>query len=208
VSATAAAPPTATALRARLVPRVVVPALVAVGCGALAARVALAAATSRPTPVLVLLFCGLLICGAGLPLPAAGDEGLVASAEPGPSVVRTWVVVALVGIGAFAAGRALVGGHAPMAFSGYTVATSTLAAVAEEVWFRRLCFGLLRPAGPVFAICGSTVLFAAVHVATYGLWVLPLDLAAGALLGWQRWATGSWTAPAVTHVIANLLVLL
>jgi hypothetical protein len=35
--------------------------------------------------------------------------------------------------------------------------------------------------------------------------VLPLDLAAGLIFGWQRRATGSWTAPAATHVIANLL---
>ena len=50
------------------------------------------------------------------------------------------------------------------------------------------------------------MLFAAVHVTVYGLWVLPLDLAAGLLLGWQRQATGSWLVPAVTHAIANLLV--
>ena len=55
---------------------------------------------------------------------------------------------------------------------------------------------------------GTAVLFALVHVATYGLWVLPVDLAAGALLGWQRHVTGSWTVPAYTHVIANVLVLL
>ena len=58
------------------------------------------------------------------------------------------------------------------------------------------------------AIVGSTVLFAAVHVSIYGIWVLPLDLAAGLLLGWQRATTGSWAAPAITHVIANLLVVL
>ena len=76
------------------------------------------------------------------------------------------------------------------------------------MWFRRLCYGLLAPAGPGFAIAASSVLFAVVHVSTYGFTVLPLDLAAGALLGWQRAVTGSWTAPAVTHVLANLFVLL
>ena len=85
---------------------------------------------------------------------------------------------------------------------------NTLAAVAEEVWFRRLCYGLLAPAGPVVAIAGSTLLFAAVHVSTYGFWILPLDLAAGALFGWQREVTGSWAASAATHAIANLLVVL
>jgi membrane protease YdiL (CAAX protease family) len=180
-------------------------AVVAIGCGALASRTALAAATPHPTSVLVAMFCVLLIGGAVLPLPAVAVDAPVADAS---GRARVSVVVAIVGVAAFAIGRALVGGHAPMAFTGYAVATSTLAAVAEELWFRRLCYGLLLPAGPAFAICGSTVLFAVVHVATYGWWVLPLDLAAGALLGWQRSVSGSWAAPAVTHVIANLLVLL
>jgi membrane protease YdiL (CAAX protease family) len=46
-----------------------------------------------------------------------------------------------------------------------------------------------------------------VHVSLYGAWVLPLDLAAGLVLAWQRWATGSWAVPAATHVLGNLLVL-
>jgi membrane protease YdiL (CAAX protease family) len=83
-----------------------------------------------------------------------------------------------------------------------------LAAVAEERFFRRLCFGLLSPAGPGYAVVATAVLFAAVHVGTYGVWVLPVDLAAGLLLGWQRWSTGSWTVPAITHAVANVLVLL
>jgi hypothetical protein len=37
---------------------------------------------------------------------------------------------------------------------------------------------------------------------------MPVDLAAGVLLGWQRWATGSWTASAVTHAAANVLMVL
>jgi membrane protease YdiL (CAAX protease family) len=88
------------------------------------------------------------------------------------------------------------------------VLANLLAAVAEEVWFRRLCYGLLAPAGPVVAVAGSSVLFALVHVSIYGFWILPLDLAAGAVLGWQRAVTGSCVSPAVTHMVANLLVLL
>lgn len=179
--------------------RVATPAIVAIGCGALAARTAVAGATTRPTTALVSLFCALLIGGVLLPLPMA--------TQTRRSSGSTAVVIALVGIAAFAVGRALVGGHAPLAFGSYTVATSSLAAVAEEAWFRRLCFGLLLPAGQGFAIGGSTILFAVVHVAIYGWWVLPLDLAAGVLLGWQRAATGSWVVPAATHVLANLLVL-
>jgi hypothetical protein len=42
-------------------------------------------------------------------------------------------------------------------------------------------------------------------VAGYGTSTLPINLAAGVLFGWQRWATGGWTAPAATHVFANLV---
>jgi hypothetical protein len=38
--------------------------------------------------------------------------------------------------------------------------------------------------------------------------VLPIDLAAGLVLSWQRWASGSWRVPAVTHVLANVLVVI
>jgi hypothetical protein len=37
---------------------------------------------------------------------------------------------------------------------------------------------------------------------------MPIDFAAGLVLGWQRWATGTWTAPAATHVFANLWAVL
>ena len=113
----------------------------------------------------------------------------------------------LLGVGAFALGRVLAAGSpaAPPA-TAFVVGINTLAAVAEEAFFRRLVYGALLAGGPTTALVGSAVLFAAVHVTVYGLWVLPLDLAAGLLLGWQRQATGSWAVPAVTHAIANLLV--
>jgi len=47
--------------------------------------------------------------------------------------------------------------------------------------------------------------FAAIHVPVYGFAVLPIDTAAGLLLGWQRWTTGGWSAPGVTHMAANLI---
>jgi membrane protease YdiL (CAAX protease family) len=157
----------------------------------------------------MLLFCALLACGALLPVAPSATTPITEPVASGCRAgARTTTAVTVVGIMAFAAGRVLAGGHAPFAVGGYAILTSSLAAVAEEAFFRRLCFGLLQPAGAVFAIGGSSILFALVHVATYGWWVLPVDLAAGALLGWQRWISGSWAAPAVTHVIANLLVLL
>src|SRR5579875_471075 len=82
-----------------------------------------------------------------------------------------------------------------------------LAAGAEEVFFRRFLYGWLAVRGAAPAVVGSAVLFAAVHLPAYGPAALPVDLAAGLLLGWQRWAAGTWTAPAATHALANLLQL-
>ena len=88
------------------------------------------------------------------------------------------------------------------------MALSTLAAVAEEAFFRRLLYAALAPGGAVLAVGGTALLFAVVHVTVYGMWVLPIDVAAGLVLSWQRWASGTWRVPAATHVIANLLVVL
>ncbi len=68
-------------------------------------------------------------------------------------------------------------------------------------------YGWLAPFGPAVAVVVSAVAFAAVHVTVWGLWVLPLDLAAGLLLSWQRAASGRWSVPAATHVLANTLAL-
>ena len=91
---------------------------------------------------------------------------------------------------------------------GLALVLNTLAALSEEAFFRRLVYGALLPGGAAAAVVGSAVAFAAVHVTVYGPWVLALDLAAGLVLGWQRWASGSWRVPALTHVVANLLVVL
>lgn len=178
----------------------VVGVLAALGCGLLAARPAILASAREPAAALAVMFAVLLVVGALVPLPTP-------SAVITQSRRATAVTVAL-GVAAFAVARVLAGGHAPARFTLPVVAANTLAAVAEEAWFRRLCFGLLAPAGPVVAVAGSAALFASVHVATYGFWVLPLDLAAGVLLGWQRAVSGSWGAAAVTHAIGNVLVLL
>jgi hypothetical protein len=171
-----------------------------VGCAALAARPALIAATDYPFNVLVVLFVVLLIVGAVLPLPLVSPQAGVG--------MRSVSFALVIGIVAFGSGRLLVSGHGPARPTVAVVLANLLAAVAEEVWFRRLCYGLLVPAGTAVAVAGSAALFALVHVSIYGFWILPLDLAAGALLGWQRAATGSCVTPAITHMVANLFVLL
>jgi len=130
----------------------------------------------------------------------------------GRSVVGTSVggsvAVLGVGIAAFLLGRLVGGGHAPQPLALRVVALGTLAAIAEEVFFRHFVYDALLPSGAAAAVVGSALLFALVHVTVYGWWVLPIDVAAGLVLSWQRWATGSWKVPAVTHVLANLLVVL
>ncbi len=82
---------------------------------------------------------------------------------------------------------------------------SLAGAVAEEVFFRRLVYDALARWGAPVAVVGAAIAFAAIHVPAYGVMVIPLDLAAGLVLGWQRSVTGTWTVPAITHVVANLL---
>lgn len=173
--------------------------VVALGCAALTARPLLfEVAGGRPAMVVTLLFSSLL------------TVSLLWPAATAPTIpFRAALPILAMGIGAFAVGRALVAGAPPPApATAFVIALNTLAAVAEEAFFRRLAYGALLAAGPVAAVVGSAVLFAAVHVTVYGFWVLPLDLAAGLLFGWQRQATGSWAVPAVTHAAANVLVVL
>jgi membrane protease YdiL (CAAX protease family) len=172
--------------------------VMAAGCGVLTARPALLETTGvRPALFFAALFGGLLAL-------SVLWQGAPATAPAGGALP----VLAL-GVGAFALGRLLtLGSPAAHQLSFLVVGLNTLAAVAEEAFFRRLVYGALLAAGPAAALVGSAVLFAAVHVTVYGLWVLPLDLAAGLLFGWQRRETGSWTVPAATHAVANLLVVL
>jgi hypothetical protein len=37
---------------------------------------------------------------------------------------------------------------------------------------------------------------------------VPVDLGAGLVFGWQRWASGTWTVPAATHAADNVLAVL
>jgi membrane protease YdiL (CAAX protease family) len=161
------------------------------------------------TKALMVLFVALLLVGGVWPLAtdvrAGGKPEEAGEAKAPPPVM---LLVLLAGIAAFAVGRLLGGGRPPVPATPTYVAAITLAAVAEEAFFRRFVYAVLRPGGAAWAVAGSTALFAIAHVTVYGWWVLPLDLAAGLILGWQRWATGSWTVPAATHAAANLLIVL
>lgn len=133
-----------------------------------------------------------------------GALGAWAPATPNTAGRARRLGVFVLGTAAFLGGRAL-GAPIGIRFTYLGTAGVALAAVAEELFFRRYVYGVLVARGAGLAVGVSSVLFAVVHVPTYGLRALPVDLAAGVLLGWQRWAAGTWTVPAATHVIANLL---
>jgi membrane protease YdiL (CAAX protease family) len=80
-----------------------------------------------------------------------------------------------------------------------------LVAVAEEVALRGALFNAVRSGwGDGAALVVTTALFAAMHVPLYGIGSLPLDLAAGLLLGGLRIVSRGVLAPAVAHVVADL----
>lgn len=168
------------------------------GCGLLCARPFLLRDGGHPTATLAGLFAVLLVAGLVWPRRQTAR----------PPIAASRVGVFAVGVAAFVLGRILGGGHAPQPLVLRVVVLGSLAAVAEEVFFRHFIYDALRPNGTAGAIVGSAALFAVVHVTVYGWWVLPIDLAAGLVLSWQRSATGSWKVPAITHVLANLLVVL
>jgi membrane protease YdiL (CAAX protease family) len=119
------------------------------------------------------------------------------------------IAVLAVGVVAFALGRAVVELPVRPWGLGVAVGLNALAAVAEEAFFRRYLYGLVAERhGAAVAVAVTAGAFALVHVTVWGWWVLPLDLAAGLVLSWQRAVTGRWSVPAATHVIANTLALL
>lgn len=118
------------------------------------------------------------------------------------------VTALVVGVAAILLAGWIAGPAVPTPWSAAALPLSLLAAVAEEALFRRVAFARLERFGAVVAIAGSAVLFGLVHVPAYGAVALPVDIGAGLLFGWQRWASGSWTVPAATHAFANAVVIL
>jgi membrane protease YdiL (CAAX protease family) len=159
----------------------------------IAASLALAVRPAAPAGSLaVVAAVGLL--GLFAPVPPSATGG---AARP------RWFAATALGIAATVTARAMQ--HPAPPLPAWFAIFAIIVAVAEEVFFRRLLYGWLVTCGPVVAIGGAAAVFAAIHVPAYGPSALPVDFAAGLVFGWQRWATGTWSSPAVTHATANLL---
>jgi membrane protease YdiL (CAAX protease family) len=139
------------------------------------------------------------VAAVGLAGPVAEGRALTARG-PLPATVVAAIGIGLVAVVAVRSGPALSPGLAPG-----VLALDIGAAIAEEALFRRLLYGWLVRWGAVVAVAGSAVAFALVHVPAYGVGSLWVNLGAGLLFGWQRWASGGWGAPAATHAAANVM---
>ena len=82
---------------------------------------------------------------------------------------------------------------------------TTFVAGAEEAFLRGALFDAVqRRATTDAAVVVAAIAFALLHVPLYGWHVVPLDLAVGLVLGATRALTGTWTAPAIAHIGADL----
>ena len=131
---------------------------------------------------------------------------------PAPTIDRRNVVIGVVGAAVLLAPVVIAAGNGalsvrthPTSYAGWAAATAVVA-TAEEAFLRGALFGVLqRWRGTDVAVIGGAVAFAALHVPLYGWRSVPLDLAVGLALGTMRVVSGSWTAPAVAHVGADLV---
>jgi membrane protease YdiL (CAAX protease family) len=170
--------------------------------GGLAFLVGRLAIGGLPSAVPLLAVGYLALAGVALAVGEEGTGRTDRAAARGPLGWKVPLVLGLVGV----VGAAIVGGPvADRRVGGVAVGLALLAAVAEEALFRRVLYDRLLRFGVVVAVAGSAGLFALVHLPAYGLAAMPVDFGAALLLGWQRYASGRWTVPAVTHAVANLL---
>lgn len=115
-----------------------------------------------------------------------------------------WLAVTGAGVGACVLVRLALPG-VPVRTTLVGIGASIAAAIGEEIVFRRGLYGALERRGALIAVLVAALAFGIVHVPMYGWTIVPVDVGAGLVFGWQRWASGSWTSPAATHVSANLL---
>lgn len=173
---------------------------VATGLAILLARPAIASTVGWSVPVVAGLFATILV------LALAAPAGTERRAYPASLTWQASVFAA--GALVFLLGRSISSGRGPMPATAVFVSLNILAAIAEEALFRRVAYDVLLPAGPIAAIGGSALVFGLAHVTVYGWRAFPIDLAAGVVFGWQRWASGSWAVPAAIHALADLLAVM
>jgi membrane protease YdiL (CAAX protease family) len=134
----------------------------------------------------------------------AGQE--VALPRPGAIAIGMAGGAALVGLALLAHLGARGQSFAPAAAFLPWASITILVATAEELVLRGVLFAAIRRhAGIAAAIAVTSVAFALMHVPLYGWHVVPLDLGVGIWLGGLRLLGRGVAAPAVAHVLADLV---
>jgi hypothetical protein len=86
---------------------------------------------------------------------------------------------------------------------GLMLAIVVVAPVGEELAFRGFLYrGLARPGWEIQAIVIIALLWALLHI-QYDWFGMAQVFAAGLMLGWFRWASGSTTLTIMMHVLIN-----
>ena len=175
------------------------PAVVALGVGVLWLRTAAFAEIQPavvPRAALLLLVYGA-IAVASAPLARTDEPVRLHPAQVGGIGLLTVLIAA-----------AAAGPSAPLPGAALVLPLSLAAAISEEMLLRGVAYSELNRWGPAAAVAGSALLFAVIHLPAYGPAAMPVDLGAGLLFSWQRWASGSWKIPAATHAAANILAVM
>lgn len=169
--------------------------LAAAFAGAVAVRVALAG-PARASSVLGSVVFAMVLVALAFAARARPTLSLRAVAI-GVGVGVVLVVPALVHVG--------IGATQPAGSYAAWSALTAFVATAEEAFLRGALYdAVMRRRGVDAAIVVAAVAFALLHVPLYGWHALPLDLAVGLVLGATRALAGTWTAPAIAHVGADL----
>ena len=154
------------------------------------------AAASLPAALVFALALGTLAAATGWRPARPRRAAIILGAAGGAALVVAWLTA-----------RGVPGIHLAPVNTAMVLWTPTVmvVATAEEVALRGALFDAVRAAGgEVPALVATTLLFALIHLPLYGVGALPLDLAAGLLLGGLRVVSGGVLAPAIAHVIADL----
>jgi len=160
-------------------------------------RVAIGGPGVAQSPAAGLVFAACLL---GLAL-AAGTRLVVTRGALLTGLIGGALISAPVGLSHLLSLRPLYG---TAGFASWAVVVAVVAG-AEEMFLRGTLYDAVDGlAGPGWAIGLAALAFGLLHVPLYGWHVLPLDLAVGIVLGLLRSWTGTASAPAVAHVVADL----
>jgi membrane protease YdiL (CAAX protease family) len=170
--------------------------------------------------VLLVAFAGAVVVRAALAGPAGARSvgaglafaillaALAVACQAKPHL--SWRIAGIgVGVGVILVAPAALhmGVRASLPASGFPVWALLTAVVAgaEEAFLRGALFDAVqRRHSADAAVVVAAIAFAALHVPLYGWHVVPLDFAVGLVLGATRLVAGTWTAPAIAHVGADL----